>query len=129
MSVTSGAPTAASGKHVGRAMRRKEDPRMITGRARYIDDITVPGTLYAAIVRSPEAHATIASIDASAAAARDDVVAVFTGDDLTAEFAANRIVSSRPGKRASRSSRRSVFRRDVPCWRWWMMPASRSTLK
>ncbi len=77
-----------SGGHVGRAMRRKEDPRMITGRGRYIDDITVPGTLYAAIVRSPEAHAKITSIDTSAAAARDDVVAVFTGDDLASDFAA-----------------------------------------
>jgi carbon-monoxide dehydrogenase large subunit len=69
-------------------MRRKEDPRMITGRARYLDDISVPGTLYAAIVRSPEAHAKITSIDTSAAAQRDDVVAAFTGEDLAGEFAA-----------------------------------------
>jgi carbon-monoxide dehydrogenase large subunit len=69
-------------------MRRKEDPRMITGRARYLDDISVPGTLYAAIVRSPEAHAKITSIDTSAAAQRDDVVAVFTGEDLAGDFAA-----------------------------------------
>jgi carbon-monoxide dehydrogenase large subunit len=74
--------------HIGRAMRRKEDPRMITGRGRYIDDVTVPGTLYAAIVRSPEAHAKITSIDTSAAAAREDVVAVYTGDDLAGDFAA-----------------------------------------
>jgi carbon-monoxide dehydrogenase large subunit len=87
MSVTNGAPPRTNGKHVGRAMRRKEDPRMITGRGRYIDDITVPGMLYAAIVRSPEAHATITSIDTSAAARRDDVVAVFTGDDLVNDFA------------------------------------------
>ena len=39
--------------HVGRPMRRKEDPRLITGRASYVDDITVPGVLHAAIVRSP----------------------------------------------------------------------------
>jgi carbon-monoxide dehydrogenase large subunit len=77
-----------SGGHIGRAMRRKEDPRMITGRGRYIDDITVPGTLYVAIVRSPEAHAKISSIDTSAAAARDDVVAVFSGEDLAGDFAA-----------------------------------------
>ena len=68
---------------VGTRMRRKEDPRLITGRAQYVDDIVVPGTLYAAIVRSPEAHARIVSIDTSEAAARDDVVAVYTGEDMT----------------------------------------------
>ncbi len=78
--------SATNGHHVGRAMRRKEDPRMITGRARYLDDITVPGTLYAAIVRSPEAHATITSIDKSAAAERADVFGVFTGEDLADDF-------------------------------------------
>ncbi len=78
--------TQTNGQHVGRAMRRKEDPRMITGRARYIDDITLPGTLYAAIMRSPEAHATITQIDTSAARERPDVVAVFTGEDLVDDF-------------------------------------------
>ena len=80
--------STSNGPHVGRAMRRKEDPRMISGRARYVDDITVPGTLYAAIVRSHEAHATITSIDTSAAAGRPDVVAVFTGEGLAGDFAA-----------------------------------------
>ena len=78
MSVRDTAPTG----HVGRAMRRKEDPRLITGRARYVDDISLPGTLWAAIVRSPEAHAKIVSIDGSAAAARAGVHAVFTGEDM-----------------------------------------------
>jgi carbon-monoxide dehydrogenase large subunit len=83
MSVTNGAPTSSNGAtHVGKAMRRKEDPRLITGRARYVDDMHLPGTLWAAFVRSPEAHARIASIDASAAKARQGVHAVFTVDDL-----------------------------------------------
>ena len=68
--------------HVGRALRRKEDPRLITGQGRYLDDISLPGTLWAAFVRSPEAHARISSIDASAARARPGVHAVFTGQDL-----------------------------------------------
>jgi carbon-monoxide dehydrogenase large subunit len=76
MSAVSEAP------HVGRAMRRKEDPRLITGRARYVDDISLPGTLWAALVRSPEAHARVVSIDAEAARRRPDVHAVFTGEDL-----------------------------------------------
>jgi aerobic carbon-monoxide dehydrogenase large subunit len=78
MSVTGQAPAG----HVGRKLRRKEDPRLITGRARYVDDITVPGTLWAAIVRSSEAHAKITSIDATEALGRDGVEAVFTGEDL-----------------------------------------------
>jgi carbon-monoxide dehydrogenase large subunit len=67
---------------VGRAIRRKEDPRLIMGRARYIDDINVTGQLWAAFVRSPEAHAKIVSIDTSAAAEHPGVVAVFTGNDV-----------------------------------------------
>jgi carbon-monoxide dehydrogenase large subunit len=75
--------TNAPAGHVGRKLRRKEDPRLITGRARYIDDISAPGTLWAAIVRSSEAHAKITSIDASDAKSRPGVVAVFTGEDLS----------------------------------------------
>jgi carbon-monoxide dehydrogenase large subunit len=63
-------------------MRRKEDPRLITGRATYVDDINMVGTLWMSIVRSTEAHARIAAIDTSAAQARDDVVAVYTAADL-----------------------------------------------
>src|SRR3954469_17408640 len=74
--------TSTGSGHVGRSLRRKEDPRLIQGRARYVDDIVLPGTLYVAFVRSPEARAKIVSIDTSAAEARDDVVAVFTGKDM-----------------------------------------------
>jgi carbon-monoxide dehydrogenase large subunit len=72
---------------IGEAMRRKEDPRMITGRARYTEDINLPGMLHAVIVRSPEAHAAITSIDTSAAKERDGVVAVLTGEDMAGDFA------------------------------------------
>jgi carbon-monoxide dehydrogenase large subunit len=67
---------------VGRAMRRKEDPRLITGQGRYTDDIAVAGQLWAAFVRSPEAHARIVSIDASAVRERPGIHAVFTGADM-----------------------------------------------
>jgi aerobic carbon-monoxide dehydrogenase large subunit len=73
---------------IGTPMKRKEDPRMVTGRTRYTEDILIPGTLHAAIVRSPEAHAAITSIDVSAAKERPGVVAVFTGEDLAEDFAA-----------------------------------------
>jgi carbon-monoxide dehydrogenase large subunit len=67
---------------VGQALKRKEDPRLITGRATYVEDMVLPGMLHAALVRSTEAHATIASIDATEAGGRPGVIAVFTGEDL-----------------------------------------------
>ena len=80
MSVTEEPQT--NGKWVGQKLRRKEDPRMITGRGRYVDDMVVPGMLYMAVVRSPEAHAKITSIDASGAREQPGVFGVFTGEDL-----------------------------------------------
>jgi carbon-monoxide dehydrogenase large subunit len=77
--------TAAPSTHIGKAMRRKEDPRLITGKGTYVDDINLTGQLWAAWVRSPEAHAKITSIDASAAKARKGVHAVFTHEDLDME--------------------------------------------
>ncbi|MEA2466951.1 MAG: aerobic carbon-monoxide dehydrogenase large subunit, partial [Thermoleophilaceae bacterium] len=69
--------------YVGQAIRRKEDPPLITGRGRYVDDIQLPGMLYAAIVRSHEAHARIVSIDKSAAQARKGIKLVLTGEDMS----------------------------------------------
>ena len=66
----------------GSGIKRREDPRLITGEARYTDDIKLPGLLHMAVVRSPYAHANIISIDTSAAEAMDGVLAVFTGDDI-----------------------------------------------
>lgn len=68
--------------YIGRAMKRKEDPRFITGRGNYMDDIVLPNMLHAAIVRSPFAHARIRGIDTSAAAGMPGVVGVFTGADI-----------------------------------------------
>src|SRR3989442_10818580 len=56
-------------KHFGARVARLEDPTLLTGRARFVDDIDLPGTLHACFVRSPHAHARIRSIDASAARA------------------------------------------------------------
>ncbi|MBL8233205.1 MAG: xanthine dehydrogenase family protein molybdopterin-binding subunit [Bryobacterales bacterium] len=68
--------------HVGRRIKRKEDPRMITGTATYLDDIRLPNMHYASIVRSPYAAARINQIDAKAALELPGVVGVFTGADL-----------------------------------------------
>src|SRR5947209_11339299 len=82
MSVTDDVHTNGGGNYVGRRMRRKEDPPLIMGQGQYTDDIVLPGMLYAAIVRSPEAHAKITSIDASAALERPGIHAVLAGEDL-----------------------------------------------
>jgi aerobic carbon-monoxide dehydrogenase large subunit len=66
-------------------MLRKEDPRFIRGRGRYVDDIQLAGMLHLAILRSPVAHARIVSIDTSAAEAHPKVKAVVTGAALAAQ--------------------------------------------
>jgi carbon-monoxide dehydrogenase large subunit len=67
---------------VGKRIRRKEDPRLITGTATYVDDIQMPGMHYACLLRSPHAAAKIKSIKTKAALERPGVVAVFTGADV-----------------------------------------------
>ena len=62
-------------------IRRREDPRLITGRASYTDDIKLPGMAHAAILRSPYAHAAIKSVDTSGAASQPGIIAVYTGAD------------------------------------------------
>src|SRR5881296_520237 len=70
---------------VGQSVRRREDPRLLRGDGRYSDDVNLSRQLFAVIVRSPHAHASIRAIDTSAALKADGVVAVFTGDDLAAD--------------------------------------------
>ncbi|MDA2926828.1 xanthine dehydrogenase family protein molybdopterin-binding subunit [Acidobacteria bacterium AH-259-G07] len=66
----------------GSSIKRREDPSLITGAGQYTDDLKLPNMAYAAIVRSPHAHARIRSIDTSKATALDGVTAVFTGEDI-----------------------------------------------
>ena len=70
----------------GSGIRRREDPRLITGTATYTDDITLPGMVHAAMLRSPHAHATIKSIDTGQAAAAPGVLAVYTGADIEGQL-------------------------------------------
>jgi aerobic carbon-monoxide dehydrogenase large subunit len=72
----------ATSLEIGNARRRKEDQRLITGRTRWTDNITLTGMLYLAMVRSPVAHARITSIDTKAARESSGVVAVLTGRDV-----------------------------------------------
>src|SRR5688572_7058545 len=66
----------------GSAVKRREDPRLITGQGRFVDDLQLPGLLYLTLLRSPHAHARIVSVDASAARALPGVAAVYSGRDL-----------------------------------------------
>jgi carbon-monoxide dehydrogenase large subunit len=76
------ATTEAPSGAIGQRQPRKEDPELITGQGRYVDNISVPGMLWVHVVRSPFAHARIDGIDTSKAEASDGVVAVFTGETL-----------------------------------------------
>ncbi len=67
---------------LGSPVKRREDPRLITGQATYVDDIKLPGMLYMAFVRSPYGHARIRSINTQAARNYPGVVAVYTAEDL-----------------------------------------------
>ena len=74
----------AAERYTGASVKRSEDPRILTGRGRYVDDVKLPGMLHAAFVRSPLAHGRVLAVDASAARALPGVVAVLTGADLEA---------------------------------------------
>jgi carbon-monoxide dehydrogenase large subunit len=69
-------------KFVGMPIKRREDPRLITGTATYVDDLHLPGMTYMAVLRSPYAHARIIRIDTQAARHDPRVLAVLTGDDI-----------------------------------------------
>src|SRR5215471_21147905 len=70
------------GSILGSAVRRREDPRLVSGHGRYVDDLPAEGGLYAVFARSPLAHASIRDIDLSAARAVPGVVGVFVAADL-----------------------------------------------
>ena len=67
---------------LGASMKRKEDPRLLTGEAKYLDDVQLPGMVHAAILRSPYAHAKIRSINKDKAMKVPGVVTILTGEDF-----------------------------------------------
>jgi aerobic carbon-monoxide dehydrogenase large subunit len=73
---------AATGGAFGQRLLRKEDARLLTGEARFVDDLAIPGALWLGMVRSPFAHARIGNIDTSAALEMPGVRQVLTGEDL-----------------------------------------------
>ena len=79
---TTAGASSTTDRPFGARIRRKEDPRFLTGRGQYTDDVRVHGTLHASFVRSPHAHARILGLDVDAARTHPGVVAVYTGKDL-----------------------------------------------
>ena len=67
---------------IGKPLRRKEDLRFLTGGSRFSDDVNLPGQAYAAVLRSPHAHARLRRIDTAATKAMPGVLAVLTGADV-----------------------------------------------
>jgi carbon-monoxide dehydrogenase large subunit len=84
MTMTDDRPNAV----LGTRRLRKEDPALLTGEAKYTNDLNIPGALHLALVRSPYAHARILSVDLSAALAMPGVVAAYSGADLMSLWAA-----------------------------------------
>lgn len=96
----------------GRSVRRLEDDALLRGRARFVDDIHMPGMLEAAFLRSPHAHAAITAIDASAALALPGVVAVLTMDDLRSQLTTDRLVVAMPSPSYRFDAHRPILAHD-----------------
>jgi carbon-monoxide dehydrogenase large subunit len=80
------APERTEGPELGKPRRRKEDARLVTGRTRWTDNMSLPGMLHVALLRSPVAHARITAIDTTEARRASGVETVLTGSDLAAEL-------------------------------------------
>jgi CO/xanthine dehydrogenase Mo-binding subunit len=83
-------------KWIGQNMKRVEDPRLLTGKGKYVDDVVVPGMAHAALLRSPFAHARIKSIDVSKAQALPGVIVVVTGKEFAETTGPTATFSSPP---------------------------------
>ena len=83
--------------YVGQRVRRSEDPTLLVGRGRFVDDVTEPRQAHVAFVRSPVASGRITHIDTAAALASPEVVAVFTAEDLAPYCAGWRGLLAWPG--------------------------------
>jgi carbon-monoxide dehydrogenase large subunit len=101
-------------RQFGARVRRLEDPALLTGCGRFVDDLKLPGALAACFVRSPYAHAKLRVIDARAALAMPGVHAVFTADDLPEPMRSQTIPNLLPNPAiAIMRTQDSLARREV----------------
>lgn len=103
-------------KQFGARVSRLEDPALLIGRGRFVDDTKLPGLLHACFVRSPHAHARVRSIDASAARELPGVHAVLTADDLPPSMSANRMPMLVPNPAIEASLTQHCLARDEVCY-------------
>jgi carbon-monoxide dehydrogenase large subunit len=103
-------------KQFGARVARVEDPALLSGRGRFVDDVKLPGMLYACFVRSPHAHARIEGIDASAARALPGVHAVLTADDLPPPMDVGRMPMLVPNPAIAASLTQHCLARDEVCY-------------
>jgi carbon-monoxide dehydrogenase large subunit len=106
------APSSEAARIFGRNVRRLEDPDLLRGRARFVDDIHLPGTLEAAFVRSPHAHALVRGIDKGAAEALPGVHAVYTLADFAPHLTTTRLAVALPSPAIKQVMDRPVLAED-----------------
>jgi carbon-monoxide dehydrogenase large subunit len=95
------AETASTPRSVGASVKRREDPRLLTGHGHFVDDVQLPGMLHVAFVRSTHAHARLTGIDREAARAVPGVIAVITAEDIADTVKPIRALTSAPSYQAS----------------------------
>src|SRR5215469_1479891 len=105
-----------SDKFVGASVKRREDAALLTGRGRFVDDISFPGTLVARMVRSPHPHARIRSIDASGALRMPGVHLVITHADLPEVLRGQRFPMPVPNPAIRREWTNLVLAEDEVCY-------------
>ena len=103
-------------KHFGARITRLEDPALLTGRGQFVDDVNLPGTLHAAFVRSPHAHARFRPIDSAAARAMPGVHAVLTADDMPPRIATGMIPMLVPNPAIRTPRTQIALARDEVCY-------------
>ncbi|HVO88434.1 MAG TPA: xanthine dehydrogenase family protein molybdopterin-binding subunit [Casimicrobiaceae bacterium] len=101
---------------VGHRVRRIEDPALLQGKGRFVDDIKLPGALHVAFVRSPHAHALIRSIDFSDALALPGVIAVYGARDLAGTLAQQRLPLAFPEGKLSAEAMPFILACDEACY-------------
>jgi carbon-monoxide dehydrogenase large subunit len=103
-------------KHVGARVTRLEDPALLLGRGRFVDDVRLPGTLHACFVRSPHAHARIRSLDAKVAMVMPGVHAVLAANDLPEPMRSTPMPMLLPNPSIAAMRTQQALARDEVCY-------------